>query len=66
MGSIIGEVIEGLYTGIKNITRQSLADRLEALATKIRRGDLVSDEAIEKANATLKHMQSVRDLYKDE
>lgn len=66
MGAIIGEVLEGLILGIKGaVTRAKLADAMESVANKIRREEVVSDEAIEKANKTLDRLRSVRDRYQD-
>lgn len=67
MGALIGEAIEGIILGIKGaVTRAKLADAMESVANKIRREEIVSDEAIEKANKTLDRMRSVRDRYKDD
>lgn len=67
MGALIGEVVEGLITGIRGaVTRAKVADALESVAGKIRRSEIVSDEAIEKANVTWERMKSVRDKFKDE
>lgn len=67
MGELIGGLVEGVITGIKNaVNRDKLADEFEALAGKIRRGDIVSDEAIAKAAATLQRMRDARAAYQDD
>lgn len=66
MGAIIGEVVEGLISGIRGaVTRAKVAKTLESIAAKIRRGQLVSDEALSKANATLDKMRASRAKYKN-
>lgn len=67
MGELIGGLIEGLVTGIRGaINRDQLARSLETLAGQVRRSEIVSDEALEKANKTLQLMRSVRAQYKDD
>lgn len=67
MGELVGGLVEGLVTGIKGVLdRKRLADELESIAAKVRRGDLVSDEALDKANKTLQRMRSVRADFQDD
>jgi len=67
MGELIGGLVEGLITGIKDaVDRERLAKSLEMMAGQVRRSEIVSDEALEKANKTLQLMRSVRAQYKDE
>lgn len=67
MGSLIGEAIGGLIDGIRGVvTREKLAKSFEDMAGKIRRSELVSDEAIEQANKTLEKMRVIRDQYQDD
>ncbi len=67
MGELVGGLVEGLVTGIKDaFDRNRLADEFEAVAGKIRRGDLVSDEALDKANKTLQRMRDAREAYQDD
>ena len=67
MGELIGGLVEGLITGVKGaINRESLAKSFEATAAKIRRSEIVSDEAIDKANKTLQIMRSVRARYQED
>ncbi len=67
MGALIGDLVEGLITGIRGaVTRAKIADALESVAGQIRRNEIVSDETIEKANATLERMKSARDRFRDD
>ena len=67
MGELLGGLVEGLVNGIKGaINRESLAQGLEDLAGRVRREEIVSDGAIDKANKTLQLMRSVRARYQDE
>lgn len=66
MGELIGGIVEGLVTGVKGaLDRNRLATAFEDVAIKIRRGDLVSDGALDRANKTLQRMRSVRAEYQD-
>lgn len=66
MGSIIGEAVEGIILGIKGaIDRARLGDAFIEYGEGIKRGQYVSDEALEKAQKTLDRMKSVRDRFRD-
>jgi flavin-binding protein dodecin len=66
MGELIGGLVEGLITGIKDaVDRAKLGDAFIKVGEGIKRGEYVSDEAIDKANKTLKRMRSVRDQFQD-
>jgi len=67
MGELLGGLVEGLISGIKGaVNRDTLANSLEALAGQVRRAEIVSDEALDKANKTLQLMRSVRARYQDD
>lgn len=66
MGALIGAAVEGLITGIKGaVDRAKLGDAFIKYGEGIKRGDFVSDDAIDKAGKTLDRMRSVRDRFGD-
>lgn len=45
IGTIVGFIAEAIM-GIRTVTRQAIAASLEELADKVRRGELIPDEAL--------------------
>jgi hypothetical protein len=60
MGALIGELIVDIVSGIKNATRESIAAAMRASADKVERGDLVADEALERANKDQSKLDAIR------
>lgn len=60
MGALIGELIVDVVSGIKNATRESIAAAMRAAADKVERGDLVADEALERANKDQDKLDAIR------
>ena len=60
MGALIGELIVDIVSGIKNATRESIAAAMCASADKVERGDLVADEALERANKDQSKLDAIR------
>ena len=61
MGAIIGEILVDVIDGIRNATRESIAAALRASADKVERGDLVPDEALEKAKKDQSRIEAIRE-----
>ena len=65
MGALIGEAVEGIIRGIQGaIDRRKLGEAFVAFGEGVKRGDLVSDEALENAQKTLDRLRDVRDRFK--
>ncbi len=60
MGALIGELIVDIVSGIKNATRESIAAAMRASADKVERGDLVADDALERANKDQSKLDAIR------
>ena len=60
MGALIGELIVDIVSGIKNATRESIAAAMRAAADKVERGDLVADEALERAKKDQSKLDAIR------
>ena len=65
MGALIGELIVDIVSGIKNATRESIAAAMRASADKVERGDLVADEALERANKDQSKLDAIRARFGD-
>jgi hypothetical protein len=63
MGALIGELIVDVVSGIKNASRESLAAAMRAAADKVERGDLVADEALERANKDQSKLDAIRSRF---
>ncbi len=63
MGALIGELIVDIVGGIKNATRESLAAAMRAAADKVERGDLVADDALERANKDQGKLDAIRKKF---
>jgi len=64
MGALIGELIVDIVSGLKNATRQSLAAAMRAAADKVERGDLVPDEALERATQDQDKLDAIRARFR--
>lgn len=62
---VIGQLIGEALGGIAEFTRDSIARRLRQMADDVERGDLIPDEALEKAKATQGRIDSIRDSLPD-
>lgn len=64
MGALIGELIVDVVSGIKDATRGSIAAAMRAAADKVERGDLVPDEALERANKDQDKLDAIRAKFR--
>jgi hypothetical protein len=64
MGAIIGEIIGDVLMGIRDATRESIAAAMRAAADKVERGDIVPDEALERAKKDQARIDSIRDKFR--
>jgi hypothetical protein len=60
MGAIIGELIVDVIAGARNATRESIAAAMRAAADKVERGDLVPEEALERAKKDQSKLDAIR------
>lgn len=63
MGALIGELIVDVVSGIKNATRESIAAAMRASADKVERGDLVADDALERASKDQDRLDAIRKKF---
>lgn len=63
MGALIGELIVDIVSGIKNATRESIAAAMRASADKVERGDLVADDALERASKDQDRLDAIRKKF---
>jgi len=61
MGAIIGGILGDVIEGITDITRESIAAAMRAAADKFERGDIVPDEALERAKKDQNRIDSIRE-----
>lgn len=64
LGELVAEVVSGVVDGIKD-GREGIARALERSAARVRRKDIVSDETVVKAQASLDYAKAVRDRYQN-
>jgi hypothetical protein len=64
MGAIIGELIVDVISGVKDATRNSIAAAMRAAADKVERGDLVPDEALDRAKKDQGRLDAIRAKFR--
>ena len=64
MGALIGELIVDVVSGIQDATRESIAAAMRAAADKVERGDLVPDEALERATKDQDKLDAIRAKFR--
>jgi len=60
MGAILGGILGDVIEGITDITRESIAASIRAAADKFERGDIVPDEALERARKDQSRIDTIR------
>jgi hypothetical protein len=60
MGALIGKIIGVVIDAVDELSRQSLAKALREAAARIERGDMVSDDAIDRAKAATDRIRQLR------
>lgn len=64
MGELIGELFKGVggaIKGIKEFTRDGIADAFEEFARGVRKGDVIPQRAIDEARKNQERIDSIRD-----
>jgi hypothetical protein len=62
---MLGELLLDVVSGIRDASRESLATAMRAAADRVERGDLVPDEAFEKAKKDQGRIDSIRERLRN-